>query len=127
MGFVVAASPTVPDAEGETYVVISMQPLSDIRNERDSVWRHLVMCGLTMRLSDAGLRCRETKLIYPNHRPPRWLTEDAAPRSLEPIVRAHLVDLANRANERACPACWRARGGVRMQEPAAPRSGAGTN
>jgi hypothetical protein len=37
MGFLVAASTTVPDAEGETYVVISMQPLSDIRNERDSV------------------------------------------------------------------------------------------
>jgi hypothetical protein len=50
MGFVVAASTTVPDAEGETYVVISMQPLSDIRNERDSVWRHLVMCGLTVKL-----------------------------------------------------------------------------
>jgi hypothetical protein len=40
-----------------------------------------------MRLSDAGLRCRPTKLIYPNHRPPPWLTEDATPRSLEPIVR----------------------------------------
>jgi hypothetical protein len=47
----VAASTTVPDAEGETYVVISMQPLSDIRNERDSVERHLVMCGLTVKLS----------------------------------------------------------------------------
>src|SRR3984885_12383170 len=32
---------------------------------------------LTMRLSDAGLRRRNTKLIYPNHRPPPWLTEDA--------------------------------------------------
>jgi len=40
-----------------------------------------------MRLSDAGLRQRPTKLIYLNHRPPPWLTEDAAPRSLEPIVR----------------------------------------
>src|SRR5580658_3612431 len=29
---------------------------------------------LTMRLSDAGLRRRRTKLIYPNHRPPPWLT-----------------------------------------------------
>jgi hypothetical protein len=26
--------------------------------------------GLTMRLSDAGLRCRTTKLIYPHHRLP---------------------------------------------------------
>ena len=37
--------------------------------------------GLTMRLSDAGLlHQRQTKaLIYPNHRLPPWLTEDAAP------------------------------------------------
>jgi hypothetical protein len=33
---------------------------------------------LTMRLSDAGLRQRQTKLIYPNHRLPPWLTKDAA-------------------------------------------------
>jgi hypothetical protein len=31
-----------------------------------------------MRLSDAGLRCRQPKLIYPDHRLPPWLTEDAA-------------------------------------------------
>jgi hypothetical protein len=40
-----------------------------------------------MRLSDAGLRRRETELLYLNHRLPPWLTEDAATRSLEPIVR----------------------------------------
>jgi hypothetical protein len=40
-----------------------------------------------MRLSDAGLRCRQTKLIYPDHRLPPWPNEDAIPRSLEPIVR----------------------------------------
>ena len=34
-------------------------------------------CDLTMRLSDAGFRRRRTKLIYPDHRPPPWLTEDA--------------------------------------------------
>jgi hypothetical protein len=43
--------------------------------------------GLTMRLSDAGWRRCKTKLIYPNHRLPPWFTEDATPRSLEPIVR----------------------------------------
>jgi hypothetical protein len=43
--------------------------------------------GLTMRLSDAGLRRRRTKVLYPNHRSPPWLTEDPTPRSLEPIVR----------------------------------------
>jgi hypothetical protein len=31
---------------------------------------------LTMRLSDAGLRQRKTKLLYSNHRLPPWLTED---------------------------------------------------
>jgi hypothetical protein len=38
-----------------------------------------VMSGtdLTMRLSDAGLRQRQTKLIYPNHRIPPFLIEDA--------------------------------------------------
>ena len=40
-----------------------------------------------MRLSDAGLRLRRTKALYPNHRSPPWLTEHDAPRSLEPIVR----------------------------------------
>jgi hypothetical protein len=42
-----------------------------------------------MRLSDAGLRRRTTKLIYPGHRPSPYLTEVAAPRSLGPIVRSH--------------------------------------
>jgi hypothetical protein len=42
-----------------------------------------------MRLSDARLRCRQTKLFYPNHRLPPWLAEDATPRSLEPMVRHH--------------------------------------
>ena len=31
-----------------------------------------------MRLSDAGLRQRQTKVLYPNHRLPPWLTEGAA-------------------------------------------------
>jgi uncharacterized DUF497 family protein len=31
-----------------------------------------------MRLSDAGLRRRQTTLIYLNHRLPPWLTEDAS-------------------------------------------------
>jgi hypothetical protein len=33
-----------------------------------------------MRLSDAGLRRRQSKLLYPNHRLPPWLTEDAITR-----------------------------------------------
>src|ERR1700722_1296658 len=39
-----------------------------------------------MRLSDAGPRGR-TKTLYPNHRSPPSPAEDAASRSLEPIVR----------------------------------------
>ena len=31
-----------------------------------------------MRLSDAGLRRRQTQPLYSNHRFPPWLTEDAA-------------------------------------------------
>jgi hypothetical protein len=30
---------------------------------------------ITIRLSDAGMRRRQTKLIYPDHRPFPWLTE----------------------------------------------------
>jgi hypothetical protein len=43
---------------------------------------------LTMRLSDAGMRRPKTKLIYYNHKPSPWLTEDAPPRSLELMVRS---------------------------------------
>jgi hypothetical protein len=39
---------------------------------------HVTQWCLTMRLSDAGVRRRPTKLFYPNHRLPPWLTEDAA-------------------------------------------------
>jgi hypothetical protein len=46
---------------------------------------------LTMRLSDAGWRRHKTELIYPDHRLPPWFTENATPRSLEPIVRHKLT------------------------------------
>jgi hypothetical protein len=54
-----------------------------------------------MRLSGAGLRCRQTKLIYPDHRLPPWPNGDAAPRSLEPIVRQHPLCRAGDAQARA--------------------------
>jgi len=41
---------------------------------------------LAMRLSEARLRRCQTKMLYTNHRLPPWLTEDATPRSLEPLV-----------------------------------------
>jgi hypothetical protein len=47
MGFSETASITFPDAEGETYVVISMQPLNGMRNGRATVYRQFLMCSLT--------------------------------------------------------------------------------
>jgi hypothetical protein len=45
-----------------------------------------------MRSSDVGLRRRQTKLIYLNHRIPPWLAEHSnPPGSLEPIVRSDLA------------------------------------
>src|ERR1700733_11817341 len=50
-----------------------------------------------MRLSDAGLHRRQTKALYPNHRPTPWPNEDVAPRSLEPIVRPdYAITMAHR-------------------------------
>ena len=50
MGFLVVASITVPDAAGETYVVVSMQPLSEMSSARPTTCRLLLMCGLTVTL-----------------------------------------------------------------------------
>jgi hypothetical protein len=40
-----------------------------------------------MSLSYTRVRRRQTKLLYPNHRLPPWLTEDTTSRSREPNVR----------------------------------------
>ena len=48
-----------------------------------------IKVNLTMRLSDAGLRRHQTKAVYPDHRLPPWPNGDAAPRSLQPIVRVY--------------------------------------
>jgi hypothetical protein len=50
--------------------------------------------NLTMRLSDAGIRCRETQLVYLNRRLPPWFNEDTPTRDrsnrlLDVISRAH--------------------------------------
>src|SRR5215472_10348940 len=58
MGFWVAASITVPDAAGEIYVVISMQPLSEMRNGRATMCRQLPMCGLTGRVGRPRVMAR---------------------------------------------------------------------
>ncbi len=39
--------------------------------------RRISRLHLTMRLSDAEVRPRQTEMLDPNHRPPPWLTEDA--------------------------------------------------
>jgi hypothetical protein len=41
-----------------------------------------------MKLSDAGLRRHQTKLIHPNHQLSPWLTEGATSRSLERLLDA---------------------------------------
>jgi hypothetical protein len=48
-----------------------------------------------MRLSDAGLRCRQTKLIYPDHRPPPWLNEDATRDRSNRLLDGEIGDFAS--------------------------------
>jgi hypothetical protein len=48
---------------------------------------------LTIRLSDARLRRRKTKLFYPDHRSHSMAYRRCDPRSLEPIVRWHPTKL----------------------------------
>src|SRR5579863_3226690 len=63
---------------------------SDVSPHLDVIEYRFIRRRLTMRLSDAGLRQRQTKALYLNHRLPPWPTEDTAPRSLEPIVRGRI-------------------------------------
>src|SRR5450631_1079564 len=58
----------------------------DYDTKKSTEFRHLANYSaearrfrLTIRLSDARLRRRKTKLIYPDHRPTPWLTEDDTP------------------------------------------------
>ena len=44
-----------------------------------------------MRLSDAGLHQRRTKVLYPNHRSPPWLTEDATRDRLNRLLDGNLA------------------------------------
>jgi hypothetical protein len=50
------------------------------------------MTASNERLSGAGV-LRRPKTIYPDHRPNPWLTDDATPQSLEPIVRPVLIGM----------------------------------
>jgi hypothetical protein len=45
-----------------------------------------------MRVSDAGLRRHEAKLIYLNHRLPPWPAEDVTTRSLEPMLGGGIIN-----------------------------------
>jgi hypothetical protein len=58
------------------------------------------MRRLTMRLSDAGLHQRQTKALYPNHRLPPWLTEDATRDRSN-----RLLDDTHRSRDRAHRSC----------------------
>src|SRR5580658_1561195 len=70
MGFCEAASITVPDTEGETYVVVSMQPLSEIRNGRATAYRHVLICDLTVKRSAARRLIQRHASAYRPYRPP---------------------------------------------------------
>ena len=47
-----------------------------------------------MRLSDAGLRQCQTEAIYPDHRLPPWLTEDATRDRSNRLLEADRSDYA---------------------------------
>jgi hypothetical protein len=63
-------------------VVISMQPLSDIRHGRATVYRHFLMCGLTIKSRGQGPRAGG---VQPQavHGPPELLL-DSMPRPTAP-------------------------------------------
>ncbi len=65
---IIDAPPRIHEAPNTRLTKINARPILPVR----SIYR------LTMRLSDARLRRPKTKLIYPDHRLPPWLTEDAA-------------------------------------------------
>jgi hypothetical protein len=48
--------------------------------------------ALTMRLSGARQRRRETKLLYPHHQPSPWSNEAVPRRPLEPLVRRRTAE-----------------------------------
>jgi hypothetical protein len=58
-------------------VEVGSKTSSDVSPHLAVTENRYIRCRLTMRLSDAGLRQRQTKALYPNHRLPPWLTEDA--------------------------------------------------
>src|SRR5580658_1383875 len=63
---------------------------------------------LTMRLSDAGLRRRPTKLIYPNHPPPPLLSEAAArDRSSRFLAVCRRIFLRNNCGDAVSPGVYR--------------------
>src|ERR1700733_2708095 len=56
-----------------------------------------------MRLSDAGMRRRQTKLIYPDHRLPPWLSEDTTPA----LARTDWLDARAERKRSATPANYK--------------------
>ena len=62
----------------QTAPMTATQPERPRREREQCAMSSDALAGrLTMRLSDAGLRQRQTKALYPNHRPPPWPNEDA--------------------------------------------------
>ena len=58
-----------------------------LRRRKDAHSRSYNTIRLTLRLGDAGMRCRQTKLTCPNHRLPSMTYRSCGPRPLQPIVR----------------------------------------
>jgi hypothetical protein len=85
-----AAHETSTSSTRQTFVIrtemLVRQPLGvssaiELDQERDNtrVSRVKRKGNLTMRLSDARVRCWQSKLLYTTHRLPPWLTEDDTP------------------------------------------------
>jgi hypothetical protein len=55
-----------------------IRPTDHHARERIRVFDVPISTRLTTKLSDAAVRCCETKLIYPDHRLPPWPTKDGA-------------------------------------------------
>ena len=69
--------------------------LAPINPRRSSAMRPGLSWRITIRLRDAGLRQRQTKMLYPDHRLPPWLNDAAATRDRSNQLIAVIYAIAN--------------------------------
>ncbi len=72
-----AVEPSIRSGVETEVCAHAMRIIETTHEKRAKYLLFAILNCLTMRLSYAGRRCRQTKLIYPKHRSPPWLTEDA--------------------------------------------------